>query len=202
MRSLLVIFNQSTTLRPIAAVSPTTNSLPETVLEANGYHIMQAQREERAQLQITQADAVILHLPLDDVKVWCTKISKWKSLPILWWCSDTTASLSAAYCEDDVPIDGILTPSMSSQEMHWALHFGSKQFFERQQWFHERKQLEARLEERKWIDMAKGILCKMKNVTEAEAYDLLRKQAMNDRKRMVDVATSIIQVYQLLQEQK
>lgn len=49
--------------------------------------------------------------------------------------------------------------------------------------------------------MAKGILSKTKNISESEAYDLLRKQAMNERKRMVDVATSIVKVYQLLQDQ-
>lgn len=32
------------------------------------------------------------------------------------------------------------------------------------------------------------------------SYDVLRKQAMNERKRMVDVATSIVKLYQLLQE--
>lgn len=41
-----------------------------------------------------------------------------------------------------------------------------------------------------------------KNISEAEAYDVLRKQAMNERKRMVDVATSIVKVYQILQDQK
>jgi response regulator NasT len=99
-------------------------------------------------------------------------------------------------------IDGILTPSMRAQEVHWALHFGAKQCFERQQWQNERTQLLSRIEERKWIDMAKGILCEIKHISESEAYDLLRKQAMNERKRLVDVATSIVNVYRLLQEQK
>ncbi|GIO34076.1 hypothetical protein J2TS6_52170 [Paenibacillus albilobatus] len=56
----------------------------------------------------------------------------------------------------------------------------------------------ARIEERKWIDQAKGILCELKNISDAEAYDLLRKQALNERKRMVDVATSIVRLHPLL----
>ncbi|MNN62293.1 ANTAR domain protein [compost metagenome] len=98
-------------------------------------------------------------------------------------------------------VDGILSPSMLAQEIHWILHFSSRQCFERHQWLKEKEQLLARIEERKWIDMAKGILSKAKNISESEAYDLLRKQAMNERKRMVDVATSIVKVYQLLQDQ-
>ncbi|MNY46685.1 Nitrate regulatory protein [compost metagenome] len=90
---------------------------------------------------------------------------------------------------------------MQPQEIHWILHFSARQCFERQQWLKEREQLLSRIEERKWIDMAKGILSKAKNISESEAYDLLRKQAMNERKRMVDVATSIVKVYQLLQDQ-
>ncbi|MFC5653126.1 ANTAR domain-containing response regulator [Paenibacillus solisilvae] len=202
MRSLLVIDNQAS---PPASRPPDQESetqSPETILEANGYYIYQASIEEQAKQLIDEADGIILDLPLGEIKVWASKLLRWKRVPMLWWCSASTAGMSAAFCEEDLPIDGILTPSMSEQELNWALHFGSKQCMERMQWQNERKQLEARLEERKWIDMAKGILSKIKNVSEAEAYELLRKQAMNDRKRMVDVATSIVKVYQLLQEQK
>lgn len=193
MRSLLVIDNPGGKAE--------AQSL-EQMLEAYGYSILYASSDETAKNHLTKADAAVLHLPLGELKAWGSRLLQRKRLPILWWCSADTATMSAAFCEDDLPVDGILTPSMSEQELHWALHFSSKTCFERQQWLNERKQLEARLEERKWIDMAKGILCKIKQVSEAEAYDLLRKQAMNERKRIVDVATSIVKVYQLLQEQK
>lgn len=205
MRSLLVIDQRAANEVPVA--DPQSDQLskkqtPKFLLETYGYHVLRAGDENKAVLQMGSADAVIIHLPLNEVKQWGTKLLKHKTVPMLWWCSAATASLSAAFCEDDVPVDGVLTPSMSEQELHWALHFGSKQCFERLQWMNERKQLEGRLEERKWIDMAKGILCKIKNISEAEAYDVLRKQAMNERKRMVDVATSIVKVYQILQDQK
>ncbi|GLX70029.1 ANTAR domain-containing response regulator [Paenibacillus glycanilyticus] len=193
MRSLLVIDNPGEKAE--------IQSL-EQMLEAYGYSVLYASSDETAKTHLVKADAVVLHLPLGEVKAWGNRLLQRKRVPMLWWCSADTAALSAAFCEDDLPVDGILTPSMSEQQLHWALHFGSKTCFERQQWQNERKQLEARLEERKWIDMAKGILCKIKQVSEAEAYDLLRKQAMNERKRIVDVAMSIVKVYQLLQEQK
>ncbi|WP_424767505.1 ANTAR domain-containing response regulator [Paenibacillus sp. sgz302251] len=203
MRSLLVVEHPMA----MAAGDPQSDQIskkqtPKYILEAYGYHVMRANDEKKAEFQMGGADAVIFHLPLNEVKGIGMKLIKQKTAPMLWWCSASAASLSAAFCEDDVPIDGVLTPSMSEQELHWSLHFASKQCFERQQWLNERKQLEGRLEERKWIDMAKGILCKIKNISEAEAYDVLRKQAMNERKRMVDVATSIVKVYQILQEQK
>lgn len=205
MRSLLVVEHRAAI--EVAKADPQSYQLskkqtPKYLLETYGYHVLRASDEKKAELQMNSADAVILHVPLKEVKLWGTKLLKQKTVPMMWWCSAASAALSASFCEDDVPIDGILTPSMNEQELHWALHFGSKQCFERLQWKNERMQLEGRLEERKWIDMAKGILCKIKNISEAEAYDVLRKQAMNERKRMVDVATSIVKVYQILQDQK
>ena len=43
------------------------------------------------------------------------------------------------------------------------------------------------LNERKVIDRAKGILMKAKNLPEPEAYALLRKTAMNENKKIVEI---------------
>jgi len=48
------------------------------------------------------------------------------------------------------------------------------------------------LEERKVIDRAKGILIKARNLTEEGAYALLRKTAMNESRKVVEVAQSVI----------
>src|SRR4030088_2554372 len=47
------------------------------------------------------------------------------------------------------------------------------------------------LEERKVIDRAKGILMKMKSLSEESAYGLLRKTAMNENKKIAEVAPSV-----------
>ena len=54
------------------------------------------------------------------------------------------------------------------------------------------------LEDRKVIDRAKGILMKAKNLSEEEAYALLRKTAMNENKKIADVAQSVITAAELL----
>ena len=48
------------------------------------------------------------------------------------------------------------------------------------------------LEERKVIDRAKGILMKAKKMSEEDAYALLRKTAMNEKKKIAEVAQSVI----------
>lgn len=202
MRSMLIVDKQKASAASCHPDITNESLLPELILRERGYRLLKASEVEQAKKLIHQADAVIMHLSLGELKAWEEKLSNCRKVPVFWWCNDYTSTMSSAYCEEDLRIDGVLTSGMSEQEMLWVLHFGVKHHMEREQWLDERKQLLAKIEERKWIDMAKGILCKVKNVSEAEAYDMLRKQAMNERKRMVDVATSIVNVYQLLQEHK
>jgi two-component system, response regulator / RNA-binding antiterminator len=53
------------------------------------------------------------------------------------------------------------------------------------------------LEERKVIDRAKGILMNAKSLSEDAAYALLRKTAMNENKRIAEVAQSVITAAEL-----
>lgn len=53
------------------------------------------------------------------------------------------------------------------------------------------------LDERKVIDRAKGVLMKAKKFTEEEAYQLMRKTAMNENKKIVDIAQSVITAAEL-----
>lgn len=53
------------------------------------------------------------------------------------------------------------------------------------------------LDERKVIDRAKGVLMKAKKFSEEEAYALMRKTAMNENKKIVDIAQSILTAAEL-----
>lgn len=48
------------------------------------------------------------------------------------------------------------------------------------------------LEERKVIERAKGILMKMRGLSEEEAFTLMRQTAMNEKKRLADIAQSVV----------
>lgn len=56
----------------------------------------------------------------------------------------------------------------------------------------------AALEERKVIDRAKGLVMKAKGITEDEAYVLIRKTAMDQGKRVADVAQALVTAADLL----
>ena len=54
------------------------------------------------------------------------------------------------------------------------------------------------LEERKVIDRAKGILMKVKGLNEEEAYVLMRSTAMREKKKIGEIAQSILTASEML----
>ncbi len=54
------------------------------------------------------------------------------------------------------------------------------------------------LEERKVIERAKGILMKERGLSETDAYSMLRMAAMNENRRVVDIARAVVTAARLL----
>lgn len=61
----------------------------------------------------------------------------------------------------------------------------------------ERDEAQARLADRKTIERAKGLLMKRKSLAEEEAYALMRKTAMQQNRKLVEIAQSIITAFQM-----
>ncbi len=57
----------------------------------------------------------------------------------------------------------------------------------------------AALDERKIVDRAKGLLMSSRNLSEQDAYTLMRETAMRQNKRIVDIAESIVSMADILQ---
>ncbi|MGY3233479.1 response regulator NasT [Bradyrhizobium sp. USDA 4472] len=62
----------------------------------------------------------------------------------------------------------------------------------------ELERTKSQLEDRKIIEKAKGILMKVKGLTEDEAYVLLRSTAMREKKKIGEIAQSIITASEML----
>ena len=62
----------------------------------------------------------------------------------------------------------------------------------------ERDDAKRALGDRKLIDRAKGILMQQQSIDEPTAYDLMRRTAMEESRRMVDIAQSIVTAAGLL----
>ncbi|MDL2409820.1 ANTAR domain-containing response regulator [Rhizobium calliandrae] len=62
----------------------------------------------------------------------------------------------------------------------------------------ELEETRGELENRKVIDRAKGLLMKSRGISEEEAYALMRKTAMNQNRKIIDIAQSLVTAIGLL----
>ena len=62
----------------------------------------------------------------------------------------------------------------------------------------ERDSARSQLAERKLVDRAKGILMRAKGLSEEEAYDRMRRAAMNEQKKLAEIAQSIVTAAEIL----
>src|SRR6185295_17121266 len=106
-----------------------------------------------------------------------------------------TASIEASV---DAGVSAYIVDGLKKERMKHILDLCISRFnaFSRLQ--SELERAKSALEERKVIDRAKGILMKARNLTEEQAYALMRKTAMNENKKIVEVAQSVITAAELL----
>ncbi|TYP79718.1 ANTAR domain-containing response regulator [Paenibacillus methanolicus] len=199
MRALVVIENRNMPSRESSDGFHSPASAAAVLLRS-GYQVTSAFTCEQALPLLPGAEACVLDVPVSVFSEWREQLTVHRALPILWWYSEHTANLKPSANLGSIAADGILSASMNPAELEWAFYFGARAYQTRRQWAKEREQLLTRLEERKWIERAKGLLSSMRSISEAEAYDMLRKQAMNERRRIGDVAASVVNAYQLLHE--
>lgn len=106
-----------------------------------------------------------------------------------------TASIEAAV---DAGVSAYIVDGLKKERVKPILDMAVSRFnaFSRLQ----RELADARsaLEERKVIERAKGILMKMRGLSEEEAYALLRQTAMNEKKKLSDIAQSVVTAAGLL----
>lgn len=106
-----------------------------------------------------------------------------------------TASIEAAV---DAGVSAYIVDGLKKERVKPILDMAVSRFnaFSRLQ----RELADARsaLEERKVIERAKGILMKMRGLSEEEAFAMLRQTAMNEKKKLSDIAQSVVTAAGLL----
>ena len=106
-----------------------------------------------------------------------------------------TASIEAAV---DAGVSAYIVNGLKKERVKPILDMAVSRFnaFSRLQ----RELADARsaLEERKVIERAKGIMMKMRGLSEEEAFALLRQTAMNEKKKLSDIAQSVVTAAGLL----
>jgi response regulator NasT len=112
--------------------------------------------------------------------------------------SSDKASIEAAI---DAGVSAYIVDGLRKERVRPILDMAISRFnaFSRMQ--RELDEARSELESRKIIEKAKGILMRSRSLSEDEAYQLLRRTAMNQNRKIVEIAQSLITAAALLGDQ-
>lgn len=149
-------------------------------------------------IETMDPDVIIIDIenPNRDMMEHMFQLTRMISRPIAMFVDRSdTAAIEAAV---DAGVSAYVVDGLKKERIKPILDMAVSRFnaFSRLQ----RELFEARnaLEERKVIERAKGILMKMRGLSEEQAFALLRQTAMNEKKKLADIAQSVVTAAGLL----
>ena len=151
-----------------------------------------------ARIYAIDPDVILIDLenPSRDVLEQMFQVSRVVKRPVAMFVDQTdTASIQAAI---DAGVSAYIVDGLKKERIKHILDMSIMRFNAFSRLEGELEQTKSALEERKVIDRAKGILMKAKNFTEEEAYTLMRRTAMNEKKKIAEIAQSIITAAEML----
>jgi two-component system, response regulator / RNA-binding antiterminator len=150
-----------------------------------------------ARIYAIDPDVILIDLenPSRDVLEQMFQVSRAVKRPIAMFVDQSdTASIEAAV---DAGVSAYIVGNLQKDRIKTILDLCISRFNAFARLRGELDRAKSALEERKVIDRAKGILMKAKNLTEEDAYALLRRTAMNENKKIAEVAQSVITAAEL-----
>ena len=151
-----------------------------------------------ARIYTIDPDVILIDLenPSRDVLEQMFQVSRAVKRPVAMFVDQSdTASTEAAV---DAGVSAYIVGGLHKERIKNILDLCISRFNSFARLRDELERTRTALEERKVIDRGKGILMKAKKLTEEEAYALLRKTAMNEKKKIAEVAQSVITAAELL----
>ena len=150
--------------------------------------------------QIVDADPDVIFIDLEnpnrDVLEQMFQVSRSVHRPVAMFVDQSDkASIEAAI---DAGVSAYVVNGMRKERVKPILDTAISRFNAFHRLREELDRTKKALEDRKLIDKAKGILMKSRGVSEEEAHALLRTTAMNESRRIADVAQSLITAAKLL----
>ncbi len=151
-----------------------------------------------ARIYAIDPDVIVIDLesPSRDVLEQMFQVSRIVKRPVAMFVDQSdSASIQASV---DAGVSAYIVDGLKKERMKHILDLCISRFNAFHRLEEELARTKTALEDRKVIDRAKGILMKMKNLNEEEAYKLLRTTAMNQERKIVEIAQSIITASEML----
>jgi two-component system, response regulator / RNA-binding antiterminator len=181
--------------------SPIRAAILEEGLREAGYtsvvHISEMQ-SLLARIYALDPDVIVIDLenPSRDVLEQMFQVSRAVRRPIAMFVDQSdAASIQASV---DAGVSAYIVDGLKKERLKPILDLCISRFNAFSKLQNELDRAKSALEDRKVIDRAKGILLKLKGLTEDEAHVLLRSTAMREKKKIGEIAQSILTASELL----
>jgi two-component system, response regulator / RNA-binding antiterminator len=174
--------------------------LEDGLREAGHVHVVRVDEMSHllARIYTIDPDVILIDLenPSRDVLEQMFQVSRAVKRPVAMFVDQSdTASIEAAV---DAGVSAYIVGGMQKERIKNILDLCISRSNSFARLRDELEHARTALEERKVIDRAKGILMKARNLSEEAAYVLLRKTAMNENKKIAEVAQSVVTAAELL----
>jgi response regulator NasT len=191
--------------RPIKIVvidaSPVRSAILEDGLREAGYATVVRIGDHANLLERIYAidpDVILIGLenPSRDVLEQMFQVSRAVRRPVGMFVDQTdAASIEAAI---DAGVSAYVVDGLRKERVRPILETTISRFNAFARLRSELEQARSQLEERKIVDRAKGVLMRSKNIGEEQAYALLRTVAMNEKKKISEIAQAVVTAAELL----
>lgn len=151
-----------------------------------------------ARIAALQPDVIVIDIenPNRDMLENMFQLSRAVKRPIAMFVDRSdTASIEAAV---DAGVSAYVVDGLKKERVKPILDMAISRFNAFSRMERELEEARTELESRKTVERAKGILMKSRGLSEQEAYALLRKTAMNQNRKIGDVAQSLVTAAGLL----
>ena len=174
--------------------------LQEGLREAGftGVHHISEMQSLLARIYALDPDIILIDLenPSRDVLEQMFQVSRAVRRPVAMFVDQSdAASIQASV---DAGVSAYIVDGLKKERIKPILDLCVSRFNAFAKLQDELDRTKSALEERKVIDRAKGILMKVKGLTEDEAYVLMRSTAMREKKKIGEIAQSILTASELL----
>ena len=149
-------------------------------------------------IETTEPDVIVIDIenPNRDMMEHLFQLTRTVARPIAMFVDRSdTASIEAAV---EAGVSAYIVDGLKKERVKPILDMAVSRFNAFSKLQRELAEAKSALEERKTIERAKGILMKMRGLSEEEAFALLRQTAMNEKKKMSEIAQSVVTAAGLL----
>lgn len=148
--------------------------------------------------EATHADAIILNTDIPDDMIFANlnTINQTKPKPIVMFTDSSDSTMANDAIKSGV--NAYIIDGLEENRVQGIIDIAIARFREFQALKDELDNTRTKLNERKIVEKAKGLLMRKNSMSEEDAYNALRKMAMDKNVKIADAAKNVIEVISLL----